>query len=51
MALGQTARIKAWWAKYRAWIIVLLIVYLCVVLGLILLTGGFQREPFQYQIF
>ena len=43
--------IKAWWTKYRRWIIVLLVVYLVGVLVLILLTLAAEGEPFQYQIF
>lgn len=51
MCVRPMALIKAWWIKYRKWIIVLLVVYLIVVLVLILLTVGAEREPFRYQIF
>jgi hypothetical protein len=44
-------RIRAWWERYRKWIIVLMVVYAAVVLALILLTNGSQNEPFRYQIF
>jgi hypothetical protein len=46
---GSTTR--AWWAKYRKWIIVLVIVYVLLVLALIVLTSGAQRDAFRYQIF
>jgi hypothetical protein len=45
------SRIKACWAKYRTWLIALLLAYVCLVLLLILLTRGPPNGPFQYQIF
>jgi ABC-type antimicrobial peptide transport system permease subunit len=47
----QPAGIKVWWEKYKKWIISLLAVYILLIIVLILLTGGPQRGPFQYQIF
>jgi autotransporter translocation and assembly factor TamB len=42
---------KTWWKKYRKLILCLLAAYVVVMLALIFLTGGPQREPFLYQIF
>jgi ABC-type antimicrobial peptide transport system permease subunit len=51
MRTRPAALIKAWWAKYRRWIVALLVIYLLVMLALFLLTGGARMTPFQYQIF
>jgi hypothetical protein len=45
------ALIKAWWIKYRKWIVVLLAIYLVSMFALVLLTSGAQKVPFIYQIF
>ena len=51
MAAKRPTRIKAWWAKYRTWLILLLVVYVLVVLVFVLLSGGLRSEPFRYQVF
>jgi hypothetical protein len=51
MGVWQVARIKAWWAKYRMWIVILSMSYVVLVVILILLTGNAEREPFRYQVF
>ena len=51
MDARSPTRIKTWWARYRTWLIVLVAAYVLFVLGLILLSGGLQREPFLYQLF
>jgi hypothetical protein len=43
--------IESWWAKYRKWIVVSLLIYAIFVLLLVLLSGGAQDKPFAYQIF
>ena len=50
MCTQPSARIKAWWIRYRTWVIVLLVGYLVFILVLILLTADAEREPFRYQI-
>jgi hypothetical protein len=47
----RAIKIKSWWKKYRILIMCLLGTYVIVMLVLIFLSGGPQREPFLYQIF
>jgi uncharacterized membrane protein len=47
----QRGGIRFWWAKYRRWILALLVIYVLIVIVLIYFAGGPQGEPFRYQIF
>jgi hypothetical protein len=44
-------KVRLWWRKYRRWVLLLLVLYGFIVVALIVLAGGPQREPFLYQIF
>lgn len=51
MPVGLKDNAKAFWSRYRKWILIALAVYVVATLVLIFLTRGPQSQPFVYQVF